>query len=309
MDQKTSKLKRLIYHPILLTDSFGIDINNGLRHNIVMKKILVLLVVFVMGCSTIFGIKGTKRPNDPVDTPATKKQKTQQTLLDAWEIPDVFSQTPSSKASTKGKPRKRRIKRQNAIDHQQPNIRGTLLDKSVWGMPITELNASPKSAFESSEVTSSSHEASDSNSKSSSYEIESDAKKTVALTVEERFKYRRSFVKFASDFATGFCIEETTLIDSARELKKRYDVVIKGQRQEVIDFVKEESDLKFCCSFLIYHLCENKYFESIAPGIKEVFPEIEMSKAGAIDLIKHAQGQYAYLFRQSIGVREDDEVF
>lgn len=271
-----------------------------------MKKTLGLLFGLITGNAVAFGGKMT---SVSTGAPDTKRQKTQQTLLDAWGIPDVFSQTPFSKVSKKSKQRKQRIQRQNTIDHQQPNKRGTLLEERVWRIPATELKTSPKSAFESSEVTSSSHKTSDSNSKVSRHEIESDAKKAVALTVEEKFKYRRSFVKFASDLATGFCVKETTLIDSARELKKRYDVVIKGQRQEVIDFVKEESDLKFCCSFLIYHLCENKCFESIAPGIKEVFPEIEMSKAGAIDLIKHAQGQYAYLFRQSIGVREDDEVF
>ena len=271
-----------------------------------MKKILGLFFVLVMGCSTMFGIKGIKRPNESADAPATKKQKIQQTLSDAWQISDAFSQTPPSNVFRNPKVGKSRTKKRK-VTTQGQHIRGTLLDESVWGIPVTTLKTSPKSVFESSEVTNSSHETSDSSSKVSSYEIESDAQKTTALTVEEKFKYRRAFVKFASDLA--FYSKEATLIDSAHKLKERYDYVIKGQRKEVVDFVKKESDLKFCCSFLIYNLWGHKSFEFIVPWLKEVFPGIEISKAGAIDLIKHAQGQYAYLFRQSIGVCEDDEAF
>ena len=250
-----------------------------------MKKILVLLVVFVIENDVVFGNSSQEVSLEP----PTKKRHIQKTLTDfgfhpinpfpvvahlgnIGASPDVKKSIPSDdsseeKLSTEGRT-------ESAIQPLET--------------PFDESKATP--AFEGLEDV-------------------SIAKEDAELTGLEKIKYMNSFSQLAWEMEmTPDTPERTALKSFAKELKKLYEDSIAPKRKAVVDFVKKESYLRFCCSLLIYYLGKYADFEPTANWIKEIFPEVtDMSKNSILLLLKDAPGQGAYYFRQSIENCDDVE--
>ena len=128
----------------------------------------------------------------------------------------------------------------------------------------------------------------------------------IGLTFEQKLHYSSVYCVLSWRIACCPIDDYDELKALAREVKNLFEESIANKDETTVNFVKEHSDLKFCCGVVAYFLSEKEGVEDIALWFKHVFSK-EMSRQNGLDLVKEAPGQQAYFFTQTFGDYDHDD--
>lgn len=232
-----------------------------------MRNVFRLLFVFAVGICTVLGMK---RGMKSPESSVTKRHKTflLQVDVDVDRCPDVAS-----------------------------------LLGSYDGIRIASL----KEVFDSPEdgVSECSYEEDEGSETIAREKLKQEDERS-EMIAEKELEHMRVFSILAQKMCDLSVDDYGGLIELARELMKDYEECGKDG-EEVVSFVKKNSDFYFCCGFVAYYLCEAKDVEDIRVWFEKFFGKA-MTRKNGLDLIKKAPGESAYFFMELVGSSDDDKM-